>query len=373
MAASLSRTPRDVSIAITGKCNLKCRYCFYADEMVALKDLATEDWLNFFKQLGDANVMKVTLTGGEVFSRRDLFELIDGVIANRMRYSLLSNGTLITEKVIQQFDVGKRRTRLDSIQISIDGSCADIHNKSRPDSFDRAIRGLRLLKEAGLPATVRVTLNSHNLHDLENIAHLLLEDIGLPTFSTNEAMPIGAACDQQARQVLSAPERLAAMEVVGRLLERYPGRMVADAGPQALKKMYFQMSESKKTGLKMAPDMGYLTGCGGVFNKLDILHDGTMVPCHIMYGVELGNIKTDDFEDTWVNHPALRALRDRRAIPMQEVPGCETCEWASYCRGGCPGLAHQVTEDFNLACPVSCYRRFLNEIGEHRDSQHHSR
>ena len=120
-------SPRQVDIAVTGRCNLACKYCFYADEMTARTDLPTETWLDFIKELGRLGVMDVTLTGGEVFTRPDLFTLIDGVIANRMRYSLLSNGTLITEKVLEQFSIGKRRQRLNSIQISIDGSCAEVH------------------------------------------------------------------------------------------------------------------------------------------------------------------------------------------------------------------------------------------------------
>lgn len=78
-------SPRQVDIAVTGRCNLSCAYCFYADEMTARGDLPTEAWLRFFDELGRLGVMTVTLTGGEVFSRYDLFTLIDGVIANRMR------------------------------------------------------------------------------------------------------------------------------------------------------------------------------------------------------------------------------------------------------------------------------------------------
>jgi hypothetical protein len=39
-----------------------------------------------------------------------------------------------------------------------------------------------------------VTINRHNLHDLENVAHLLLNDIGLPAFGTNDAATIGMGC-----------------------------------------------------------------------------------------------------------------------------------------------------------------------------------
>ena len=92
----LKPRPKNVDISITGRCNLRCQYCFYADEMVALSDLPTERWLAFFEELGELAIQRVTLSGGEAFTRPDLFELIDGVIANKMRYSILSNGTLIT-------------------------------------------------------------------------------------------------------------------------------------------------------------------------------------------------------------------------------------------------------------------------------------
>lgn len=45
-------SPKHVDIAITGKCNLACQYCFYADEMVARSNLPTERWLSFFEELG---------------------------------------------------------------------------------------------------------------------------------------------------------------------------------------------------------------------------------------------------------------------------------------------------------------------------------
>ncbi len=198
-------TPQHVDIAVTGRCNLSCAYCFYADEMTARSDLSTAQWLDFFKNLGDMGVMTVCLTGGEALSRPDFFELVDGVIANRMRYEILSNGTLITEKTLAEFEKGKRRLRLDSIQISIDGSSADIHDLSRPNSFARAVRGLKLLKEAGFPMTVRVTINRFNYNDLENTARLLLEEVGLSGFSTNEAYPCGATNRYEEDIMLSVP------------------------------------------------------------------------------------------------------------------------------------------------------------------------
>lgn len=365
MASGLMPSPRSVGISITGRCNLRCKYCFYADEMAALSDLPTDRWLAFFEELGRLGVMDVCLTGGEAFTRPDLFELIDGVVANRMRYNILSNGTLIDEQVLAQFEVGKRRLRLDYIQISIDGSCAEVHDKSRPGSFDRSVRGLRLLKEAGFPVAVRVTINRHNLHDLENIAHLLLDEIGLASFGTNEAMPIGSGCRNEPEIALTTREMAEAMETIGRLLERYPGRLTAQAGPQAKLQAYAEMEHARRTGEKTARwGMGYLTACGCVFSRIDVLHDGTIVPCCMLPEVTLGNIGTDSLAALWQAHASMKALRERRTIPMEQVAGCEDCDWAPYCNGGCPGLAHQLTGDFNRANPQDCYRRFLVETEE---------
>lgn len=160
------------------------------------------------QKLGNAKIMRITLTGGEPFTRPDFFELVDSVIENRMRYSILTNGTLINEKAIEAFKVGKRRLRLDSIQISIDGSCAEVHNKSRPDSFDRAVKGLRLLLKEGFPVTVRATISKHNIHDLEAMTAFLLEDVGLPSMTNNEASPIGTGCTYKEEVALDHKEIL---------------------------------------------------------------------------------------------------------------------------------------------------------------------
>jgi len=333
--------------------------------MTALSDLPTERWLDFFEELGSLGVMDVSLTGGEVFTRPDLFDLIDGIIANRMRYNILSNGTLINEKMLKQFEKGKRRLRLDYIQISIDGSKAEIHNRSRPNSFDRAITALRLLKESNYPVVVRTTINRYNLYDLENIAYLLLEDIGLPSFGTNDAMPIGTGCINESSVSLRPRDQVVAIEIISRLLKRYPGRLNAQAGPQAKLKMFAEMEHARRTGEKTTRwKMGYLSSCGSVFLKIDVLHDGTIVPCCMLPGLKLGNVTADSLEEIWLSHPIMTDLRQRRKIPMEQVPGCEGCEWAPFCNGGCPGLAHQLTGDFNRANPQDCYKNFLLETEE---------
>jgi SynChlorMet cassette radical SAM/SPASM protein ScmE len=350
-----------VDIAITGKCNLACKYCFYADEMVARTNLPTERWLAFFDELGSLGVMTVCLTGGEVFTRPDLFELIDGIIANRMRYSLLSNGTMITQETLAQFEIGKRRQRLDSIQISVDGSSEEVHNLSRPKSFGRALRGLKLLKERGFPVTVRVTVNRHNVDDLENVARLLLEEVGISSFSTNEAYACGATDRTEGNIILTPAQRQKAMHVLTRLAEKYDQRIQATAGPLILAQELKTMDEMLASGQTSRSGRGRLSACGGVFNKIGVNHDGTIVPCHLLSTLILGTVGVNSLQEIWINHPTMIALRQRQEILISSLDTCKGCTYQGFCTGGCPGGAVYANGDPNTRNPMDCFRVLRGE------------
>ena len=359
----LKPRPQTVDISLTGRCNLTCEYCFYAGEMAALSDLPTDRWQACFRELGELAVQRVTLSGGEVFTRPDLFTLIDSLIANRMRYSLLTNGTLVTERTLERFRVGKRLQRLDAIQVSIDGSCAEVHDRSRPpESFDRAVRGLRLLKEAGFPVTARVTINRHNVHDLEAIARLLIDDVGLSGFSTNEAEPMGSARCRGGSVVLTEAERRQAMAVLAALNERYEGRIGAQAGPLARAAFFAEIEARMSRGETGIPGRGTLCACGGVFTKMAILHDGTMVPCTMLPTLTMGVVGRHSIQDAWLHHPAINGVRQRRRIPLSSLDTCRDCPYTGFCTGGCPASVMSKFGRLNAIDPQICYRAYLSEV-----------
>ncbi|HPT17776.1 MAG TPA: PqqD family peptide modification chaperone, partial [Kiritimatiellia bacterium] len=243
--SDLHEAPRAFDVSLTGRCNLRCGYCFYADEMVGRSDLPPARWLEFFRELDGLAVRSLTLSGGELFLRPDLGSLLDALVAARMRYSILTNGTLVTEETVALLQEGRRRVRLDSIQVSIDGSRAEIHDASRGvGSFAKALRGLRILKAAGLPATARVTVNRHNVGDLDDIVRLLLDDVGLARIGTNDAMPLGAGCAHREDVVLAPAQRVEAMRALVRLEKAYPGRIQASAGSLALWHMFREPADA---------------------------------------------------------------------------------------------------------------------------------
>ncbi len=330
--------------------------------MTALDDLPTDRWREFFVEAGAIGVERLTLSGGEVFTRPDFFTLVDSVIENRMRYSVLSNGTLIDDKVIDAFREGKRRLRLDSIQVSIDGATPEIHDSTRsPASFERALRGLRLLKKHDFPVTVRVTVNRYNVRDLENVAVLLLEDAGLKSFSTDGANPFGSARCSGQDVILSNEEWDVAVKTMEELALRYPGRIKAAAGPLAFTRNVAQIEGALAEGKTGLPGRGKLAACGGVFNKMAIRHDGAIVPCTMLPTMVMGKIGSTPLREAWLSGREINILRTRYETPITTVAGCGDCSYAGFCTGGCPAVVFAQCGTLNAVDPRNCYKKYKED------------
>ena len=362
MTTKVMRTPRSVDVEITAECNLRCRYCsFYDNPGVPYESLPTEEWLRFFDELGRAGVMTVCISGGEPFVRADLPQLIDGIVRNRMRFSLLSNGTLITDELAGHI---ARTGRCESAQVSIDGSRAEIHDQLRgKGSFDRAVAGLRTLQRHGIRVTSRVTIHRQNVDDLENVAAFLLETLGLPSFSTNAASYFGSCCRAADQILLDRESREKAMAILDGLSVKYPGRLQAAAGPLAEVRAWRAMINAAAGGEAHVEGGGRLTGCGCTFNNLAVRADGSYVPCSMLPTLVLGRINRDALEQVWQDSPVLVSMRARGQIELSEFEYCGGCSFVSACTGNCPALAYRLTGQVDHPSPDACLRRFLESGG----------
>jgi SynChlorMet cassette radical SAM/SPASM protein ScmE len=361
-ASKVMHAPRELDIEITARCNLHCRYCyFFNNPAVEYRDLPADEWLEFFDELGSLGVMRVTLAGGEPFIREDLPVLLGGIVRNRMRFSFLSNGALIGDEIAAFV---ARTGRCEYVQVSVDGSCAEVHDSCRGrGSFDGAIRGIRTLQRHRINVAVRVTIHRNNVHDLENIAHFLLDELGLSGFSTNSAGYMGTCRGNADDVLLKTEERTEAMATLLRLAEKYPNRISASAGPLAEGRAWRRMEEARAQNAPAFHNRGRLTACGCPSGKISVRADGAIVPCNMLDHIELGRINHDSLAEIWQNSPALNQLRNRRAIPLAGFEFCAGCSYIPYCTGSCPGMAYSITGQVDHPSPDACLRRFLDGGG----------
>ncbi len=361
-ASLVMRTPRSIDVELTARCNLRCTYCYFFDNpAVIYRDLPTEAWLQFFEECGQLGIMNLTLAGGEPFMRKDLRILLQGIVRNRMRFALLSNGGLINDDIAAFI---ANTGRCDFVQISVDGSSAKVHDTCRgKGSFERAVRGIRTLQRHGIPVAVRLTIHRHNVHDLENTAYFLLEELGLPSFSTNAAGYLGS-CRHNSNEVqLTIQDRQTAMETLLTLTEKYPNRITAQAGPLADARMWRQMEEARIQGSPPFSYGGHLTGCGCHRSKLSIRADGAIVTCSILAQMVLGWINQDSLQEVWQHSHDLNQMRRRHTISLMEFDTCTSCPYLGYCTGNCPGLAFTLTGQVHRPNPSDCLRRYLDDGG----------
>ncbi|MEI6450406.1 MAG: SynChlorMet cassette radical SAM/SPASM protein ScmE [Actinomycetes bacterium] len=359
-------TPRSVDIDVTGRCNLRCAYCYhFASAADTPDDLPTAVWLRFFAELKRHAVLDVTLSGGEPFIREDLPVLVEGIVAANLRFSILSNGTLVTPELARMLAASGR---CDHVQVSLDGGSAAAHDACRgAGSFERALAGLQALRAAGVPVAVRLTIHRGNVHDLEAAARLLLEDLELPSFGANAAGYMGLCRGNAAAVMLTTDERSAAMETLLRLSDRYPGRIGAMAGPLAEARLWAGMVAAAEggaaDGVSGAPRGGRLNGCGVGGAKLAVRADGVVTPCTQLPQIELGHIARDDLGELWRTHPELARLRRRHTIALTEFAECAGCPYIAACTGNCPGAGAVLTGDAYRPSPDACLRRFLEDGG----------
>jgi SynChlorMet cassette radical SAM/SPASM protein ScmE len=358
----LMKTPRRLDLLITGRCNLRCRYCSHFSSGGDVgQDVSTEEWLQFFDELNRCAVTNVCLQGGEPFFRDDLKDIIRGIVRNRMRFSILSNGTLITDEMASFI---ASTGRCDSVQVSIDGSHSGTHDEFRGEgNFRRAVAGLKILLKHGIPSTVRVTIHRRNVRDIEATSRFLLEDMGLPAFSTNSASHLGL-CRKNADQVkLTAEERSLALQTLERLTRKYNGRIGAAAGPLAEAGAWREMERARRERRPPMRGRGFLTGCNGAMEKIAVRADGCIAVCAQMPDLVVGRINRDDLTDLWNDHPTLYRFRTRNEISLHDFEFCRGCLYIDYCTGNCPALAQTTFNDPWHPSPEGCYRRFLESGG----------
>src|SRR5439155_1738778 len=86
--------PLSVHVDLTMRCNERCIHCYRVIER--RPELTTEELKALLEDVARAGTLYLTFSGGEVFLRKDLFELIEHARRLRFDVRLKSNALLIT-------------------------------------------------------------------------------------------------------------------------------------------------------------------------------------------------------------------------------------------------------------------------------------
>ncbi len=152
--------PSRATLELTMRCNLNCHMCHRDKDNDG--ELGTKEIKKVIDHLGP--VEKVHLTGGEVFLRRDIFEILDYLQDKKV--SLNTNGTLLTGDKVAKLS---KYDNISRIGFSIDG-VGETHDRIRgfKHAFERTIEAIRLTSES-IPVSVNSVVLGENLSKLDEL------------------------------------------------------------------------------------------------------------------------------------------------------------------------------------------------------------
>lgn len=340
--------PTDIFFSITNRCNMLCLHCSVYPLESPEEEMSTDEIFDLIDELGAIKVFTIRISGGEPFARNDIIPILERIAKNKMRSSINTNATLITEEVVKELKRFHRR--IADIMVSVDGANENSHDRMRgPGSFDKMITGVQKLAKAGLNLSAYTTVTRHNYTELEEIIRLC-KKLKISHVKFNELLPIGMGARHYRELGLQFNERRNTIKTLKKLKKKYNGFISGT---------YLEVCElfsSRSRGQGSS-----FSGCGATLNSLTILSDGSVVPCDRLQGYKLGNVRRSPLLHIWRTSRALKQFRERFTKTLEEIDDCRDCEYKGRCTGGCPAIPYYFSRKLIARDPLSCYRVYSGE------------
>jgi radical SAM protein with 4Fe4S-binding SPASM domain len=315
--------PLSVHIDLTMRCNERCIHCYRTIER--RPELTSDELKALLDDVARAGTLYLTFSGGEIFLRGDLFELIEHARRLHFDVRLKSNALLITPEAAARL----RALAVRQVDISIYSADPSVHDwvTKVPGSLDRSLEGAALLKGAGVTVKLNCPLMKQNVGQYREI-RALAERLGvlwgfdpmITAKNDGDTSPVTLRITRKdLKQVLQDPA------------------LNPELGKQ----------EACMTS-PVRPDLDDIP-CGASHNACYISAYGDVMPCVAM-PITCGNVRDEPFAEIWHRSPEMLRVR---SIRIKDLHTCSTCAASQFCTR-CPGQALVETGDLYGPSPAHC-------------------
>ncbi len=290
--ASRAHIPLGVLFEVTHRCNLGCTHCYLTEGPVGRpkptrEELTLDEVRSVLDQLAEAGTLFLTLSGGEVFMRRDFLGILAHARSRGFSVTVFTTGTLLTpETATELADLHPL-----SVEVSIYSARPEVHDRVTriPGSHARSLRALRLLRERDVIVLIKspvMSLNSGEYHGIVELAEELgagyaFDPLLVPARDGDQA-PVQLGLDKdRMRAFLADP-------VLSRQLHE-PVMCLPQKG-----------EEICATGRRTCLISPY----------------GDLFPCSV-HPVPAGNLREKSFREIWTGSPLLRELRTQTVADLR--------------------------------------------------------
>jgi len=345
------KAPLQVDFNLTNRCNLECDYCYASanERFEEIKELKRKEIFNLFKEFSEIGVLKVSFSGGEPLLRKDIKEII--LLSKDFPFTtiLLTNGTLISEEIAKAI----KKAKVSLVNVSLEGPKAEIHDKIRgKNSFNKALQGIKILKEKNITFSIGTTLNSINItHIFEMIDFVAA--LGAKLFAIQVLCPVGRIAKN--REIIPNHDvfknfflKLTDLKKKSKLPIKVKVNVTNES--PVFWEYYYPLDEIgrindlvKIWGVDLKLKTGNQISCVAARTVCSIDANGDVYPCEMFLGNSLmvaGNIRKLKFKEIWQNAPIFREFRSLVKDKLDKP--CRNCFY-EWCGGGCRAAALFLT------------------------------
>jgi radical SAM protein with 4Fe4S-binding SPASM domain len=300
--------PLSVQLDVTYRCNERCVHCYLDHDDHG--EMSTAEIKGLLDQLAGAGVFFLTISGGEILVRNDIFEILEYAREKSFCVRLKTNALLIGKKEADRI----RSLAVESVQVSIYSHRPAVHDaitKVR-GSLARSINAIRFLHEQGLHVIIANVLMVQNFGDYTGVRALAAE-LGVQCTIDPTITPM---MDGNRSILNLGIDRESLTQVI-----RDPA-LVGDA--------------PESCALSSGPDEEVLdsTPCSAGHTSCYVSPYGDVYPC-VQFPLPTGNVRRTKFIDIWNDSPQMNEVR---SITIRDLSGCSKCVHGGTCTR-CPGLA----------------------------------
>ncbi len=331
------RLPEGVVYEATMRCNLTCEFCYVGTLLNIEGEWRQEMPIEMLtRAFPEHQGLQVSLTGGEIFMRKDILDVMDvfqgkGYVCGY----LTTNGTIITPERAQALADLASRGFIKHISVSIDGP-GELHDKARgvKGTFERTAAGLRHLQAAARKghAPLRVSINTtvahetlEALHDMVDVA----EELGVDAIGLNHLMFSTPEEVEETVRLTGAPNA----QAISTFVTSNPGvdaarvqaqveRLVARCRERGIR---FDMRPKVRPSIVQnyyTPGAPLEGRCLYPYLYARVSFSGKAYFCPFIR-IEVGDLTKQSLEEVWTGEPYV-ALR-KKLVEERLFPVCRRC------------------------------------------------
>lgn len=325
--AAAGHVPFQALFELTGRCHMDCAHCYLDIKHPPRNELSTDEVIGVLDQLQAAGTLFLTLTGGEIFLRKDVFDIMAAARARRFALRLFTSGTLLDRARVAEI----ARLRPLAVEISIYGGNSHAHDgiTRRTGSLRKSLRAAVLLRQAGVTVAIKspiLTGTGEGHFDLIDLARRLGAgykiDPSLVARRDGGLEPMAMAPDVDTLARIYRDSRVAPP------LDALPPPRPPDSAPCAIARRVVRIGPT-----------------------------GDVFACSV-FPIPAGNLRQQSFADIWNGSPVLQTIR---GITLGDLHGeCGGCARQGYC-ARCSAQALLEHGDFRGPSAQACDRAEARE------------